>query len=850
MKKKAVGVSILTNADRREALERCLKSLLENCYYRPLIIGIFDNGSTDDTGQWLSSKSMPDAYGVDYRFKRSEDDLGVGRGTNNAIYLVNDCKYALHLESDWEHLTEEESGVGKMWLAEAVEWMERSDCDYLYLRRFVNGDEAVTHWWSQWFNVVSTSTGPYDRLRDFWWSNNPHLRNNVVLQHSGVLPLPAVDNDRKGEAAWCMSEFRAKHPSNPWFYRYGMFVHERQKFGDLSGLTGCSTVQTYGYSGCKYGWFVDGEANKWCKTCDHNKSSDDLLEHELRVNGEIPTCPVEPPNVEEKPVMPQIGTQNGLKIKVVIQNYNKPSATDGLASALSEEFDVEVLDSGSDWDKIPKSTTIACPNIYSHGGVRKCCDMLLQGGYDVLWRVECDVRIDSSPKEYRESIERCYPFGIWTPSISGVCFPSHNAENYKDGQARVVKYIDAQAMAFSRQLVERAEKVPECFGKSLAWGIAFWASHMANLLGHLIVVDGAVRAYHPSECSYDQNKAAAGMANVFNQMFGPSWREDVVEFSQHFDDLVIGTLDSVRAKLRGQWQLSGEPPTATVLIVDNGWGIPEFERIMLDFPRLRKIILKTGDGFDFVCTGNAVINQFSEERLEYWLDKVDFAMFTRVLPHNKSALMKVLSGSGLPVVLNSRFFGEVGKHDRLICYHNDREAIGKVELAMGNVEPLVVVEPRGEGDKQLVLFVCGEDTYSDDVEFLKEGCNVDVSVVWCSDTPMVLSRFWHMDVSFVEPDGDFASVVRSGRTIAVVSSHSELELGVAEKLLRLGVPVVLKKQYGCRLVSHDVDGFLYGHISWAIGWTKQLLSNKMLYDRVSVAAMQKHTGVGHVGTSD
>ena len=106
-----VGVSILTNGARRAALERCVGSLLANCYYRPLVIGIYSNGSTDDTIDWLDD--LPDVYGVKWRLDVSMTDRGCAYGTNRSIEGVSQCELQIHLESDFELLTPEESGVDK-----------------------------------------------------------------------------------------------------------------------------------------------------------------------------------------------------------------------------------------------------------------------------------------------------------------------------------------------------------------------------------------------------------------------------------------------------------------------------------------------------------------------------------------------------------------------------------------------------------------------------------------------------------------------------------------------------------------------------------------------------------------
>ncbi len=96
---KTVGVSILTNGSRRKYLEQCISSFLTNCYYRPLVIGVYSNGSTDDTVDFLGD--LPETYGVEWRTVDSATDGGCAKGTNASIALVSDCEYQIHLESNY-----------------------------------------------------------------------------------------------------------------------------------------------------------------------------------------------------------------------------------------------------------------------------------------------------------------------------------------------------------------------------------------------------------------------------------------------------------------------------------------------------------------------------------------------------------------------------------------------------------------------------------------------------------------------------------------------------------------------------------------------------------------------------
>lgn len=276
---KPVGVSILTNKNRRSYLERCLKSFLSNCHYRPLCIGIMDNGSTDDTAQFLSS--LPKAYGVHFRVDSSPHDLGCAFGSNKAHALVEDCEYAIHIESDFVHMTEEESGVDKHWLHRTLEFMDGDGCDYLYLRRMQDERDVLQHWWSQWMPKLE-GEGEFMRCPGFWWSNNPALRNVKALLESGTLPLDESKDGGKGSANWSRPEMEAPKPPNACVHRWGVFAHENFA---IKAETGCDRFERRGLSTCKYGFYVSPPGSLWCRFCDHRRGIADMPEHERRYRG-------------------------------------------------------------------------------------------------------------------------------------------------------------------------------------------------------------------------------------------------------------------------------------------------------------------------------------------------------------------------------------------------------------------------------------------------------------------------------------------------------------------------------------------------------------------------------------
>ena len=213
-----IGISILTNGNRCTSLKSCIDRLLAFCYYRPLIIGILDNGSTDDTWSFISEK-LKDTYGVQYIIQRSEVDMGCAWGTNASCELVRHCEYSIHLESDFDHLSPDESGEDRLWLRRSVEFMQDVDGHFMYLRRMTGETEMIVHWWSQWMNQIAEQRGLYLSCPNFWWSNNPALCNNQALYANGTLPLNVRLDGNKGTSGWSQPELKAKAPGRAWIHK-------------------------------------------------------------------------------------------------------------------------------------------------------------------------------------------------------------------------------------------------------------------------------------------------------------------------------------------------------------------------------------------------------------------------------------------------------------------------------------------------------------------------------------------------------------------------------------------------------------------------------------------------------
>jgi len=270
-----VGLSILTNGKRLDNLQTCVSSFLTNCYFRPLVVAVFDNGSKDDTFSWLQERKANPGYAIGWRIERSERDVGCAAGVNRVSRMVDDCDYVVHVESDFRHLPFSITGVDGYWLHRALDFMQDEDCDYLYLRRMMTERDIAQHWWAQWFARVTRIEGDYIDCPSFWWSNNPHLRLNRAIWDAGCLPLDESIDGPKGSVGWSKPELSAPKPSRPWIHKWGLFVHEAPSDEELLSVKGCPLP-----GGCKYGFFLPGPAgNMFCQCCNLDDDFTDMQEH-------------------------------------------------------------------------------------------------------------------------------------------------------------------------------------------------------------------------------------------------------------------------------------------------------------------------------------------------------------------------------------------------------------------------------------------------------------------------------------------------------------------------------------------------------------------------------------------
>lgn len=218
-----VGISILTNKGRTRRLKNLLDSFFRNTQCPVgLAIGIFCNGVDSETDSFVEDFISKNGH-IDLRYDGSQKDKGCAFGTNRSMEMVKDCKYQLHLESDFQIVFEQEPQ--RRWLLDAIELLDKG-FNYVYLRRMRDDKEATLHWWHQWYNKMTPYNDQFVSCPGFWWSNNPAIFNYEKLKELAILPLDESLDGPKGTPQWSQPELQAGRIEKSLVHRWGVFLHE------------------------------------------------------------------------------------------------------------------------------------------------------------------------------------------------------------------------------------------------------------------------------------------------------------------------------------------------------------------------------------------------------------------------------------------------------------------------------------------------------------------------------------------------------------------------------------------------------------------------------------------------
>lgn len=193
-----------------------------------------------------------------------------------------------------------------------------------------------------------------------------------------------------------------------------------------------------------------------------------------------------------------------MKTAVTILNHNLPEWTDNLYESLKpyerDDYDVIVLDNGSDKDKISKYTTLVSEqNCYFGGGLEQARRFMMESGkYDSLLFLNNDLMVHgyNFVLELRKAMEGrvkvvspCF-FNI---EPNGQCHWK-TMHNHQSPTPRVVPFVDLQAPLLHMDvLLALGEIDPDLYW---GWGIDVLIAHLCRKHDWKMVVCDNVSMIH------------------------------------------------------------------------------------------------------------------------------------------------------------------------------------------------------------------------------------------------------------------------------------------------------------------------------------------------------------------
>ena len=358
------------------------------------------------------------------------------------------------------------------------------------------------------------------------------------------------------------------------------------------------------------------------------------------------------------------------RIKVVILNHNKPENADRLFEQLSTVFDdVEIFDSGSDCGKIPINVTRSFSNIYWTGAwneiMRTCSD------YDAVWMLGCDIELRDAPEKYKEAMGKALPFGVWSPCVEGRAHDYMQANHFGHGQPKSVRCIEGMALALSGALMRNVKELVK--GSSIGFGQDLWLCYMARQSGMKNIIDGRIKVFHPVGIGYSLEKACGEMESTFSNLYGGDFRNTIFDWKAGYEDNLLGEV--IEPVIM--------PKPLTIVTVDNGWGYPEFVRIVSAFPDSKKIVFVKGVS-ELVASHNIEIRKYGGS-IDALIKEADIAIFPKIGAANKEEYLTLLR-AGIPTIAHVDYFQNAFAHEvDGYIYREESWAISWVKRLMNPV---------------------------------------------------------------------------------------------------------------------------------------------------------------------
>ena len=163
------------------------------------------------------------------------------------------------------------------------------------------------------------------------------------------------------------------------------------------------------------------------------------------------------------------------KTLAIILNHNLPEYTNwvyyGLKKFETDEYEVVVMDNGSQPEFIPPYAQIRLPkNVFWGGALNEAFKLVLQDSkYDSLLFLNNDIELTPAifVRALRHEMFK-HNLAIVSPCIAGKPMPWRQMQNWGSQSPRIVRWLDNPAPLFHRRIIEAIWQFPEEL--QIGWG--------------------------------------------------------------------------------------------------------------------------------------------------------------------------------------------------------------------------------------------------------------------------------------------------------------------------------------------------------------------------------------------
>ena len=261
-------LTTLTCNDRKTLFDT-IESFLENTdiNHLPIINQklpwlIFIQGSINeyfDRLRQFTDKQM-EQFAIDFQYIRSEENIGLSKGSNKLALAAKKYDYVLHIEDDWQCLPKDITCVGIDWLEVCISFMlEHPEVSTLFLRKYVSDDEKKRYAWNchvayrchkyakDNFNYAKKMEGSevfnhrnikFQHIPTFLFTFNPCIRRNKDYYTAEVFPFDEYEDVNKRRENWGLTEYKDVKDWG-WCEAYAMEkTRDFKTFNVASGIFG------------------------------------------------------------------------------------------------------------------------------------------------------------------------------------------------------------------------------------------------------------------------------------------------------------------------------------------------------------------------------------------------------------------------------------------------------------------------------------------------------------------------------------------------------------------------------------------------------------------------------------